>query len=395
VAIVSHAPGEPEPAAGRSPSTMPPRLVYLVTEDWYFTSHRLPMARSAQRAGFEVHVVTRVDRHGAPITAEGFHLHPVYWRRGSLDPRDLSRTIREIRSLYRRLEPRIAHHVALLPTIVGSLAALGQPIACLNAITGLGTTFTGGTIKLRATRLVLTAALRRLLTRARSEVLVQNADDRRAIERLGLDAARITLIPGSGVDIETLAPMPEPEGAITVAFVGRLLESKGLRTLVAAHELLQRRGRGVRLLIAGLPDPANPGSIPPDEIAAWQRMPDLVHLGFVDSIARVWAAAHIAVLPSHREGMPLSLLEAAACGRPLIATDTPGCRDVARHGVNGLLVPLDDPGKLADAIERLAGDRELRQRFGRAGRELVEREFSSERVGRDIVALYRRLLAAA
>src|SRR5512145_271540 len=117
---------------------MPPRLVYLVTEDWYFTSHRLPMARAAQRAGFEVHVITRVERHGPSITAEGFQLHPVHWRRGSLDPRHLFRTVREIRGLYRKLQPDIAHHVALLPTLAGSLAATGLPIACLNAITGLG-----------------------------------------------------------------------------------------------------------------------------------------------------------------------------------------------------------------------------------------------------------------
>ena len=354
---------------------MPPRLVYLVTEDWYFISHRLPMARAAQAAGFEVHVITRVNRHGDAITAAGFHLHPVHWRRGSFDPRDLVRTVREIRGRYRDLAPDIAHHVALLPTIAGSLAALRLPIVCLNAITGLGTTFTTNSIKVRATRMLLTAALRRLLGRARAAVLVQNSDDRRAIERLGIDAARITLIPGSGVDVAAFTPMPEPEGALTIAFAGRLLQDKGIRTLVAAHERLQRRGRKIKLLIAGVPDPANPGSIPTAEIAAWQSMPDLVHLGFVDDIARVWAAAHIAVLPSRGgEGVPLSLLEAAACGRPLVATDTPGCRDIARHGVNALLVPPDDADKLADAIDALAGDPELRRtlrprrpRAGRAG----------------------------
>jgi glycosyltransferase involved in cell wall biosynthesis len=373
---------------------MPPRLVYLVTEDWYFTSHRLPMARAAQRAGFEVHVATRVDRHGAAITAEGFHLHPVEWRRGSLDPRDLVRAVRETRAVYRAIEPSIAHHVALLPTIAGSIAAWGLPIVCLNAITGLGTTFTSRSARLRLVRALITLALWGLLSRRRSAVLVQNADDGHALERLGVDAQRITRIPGSGVDVGALQPLPEPHGSITVAFVGRLLESKGLRTLIAAHERLQRRGRPIRLLIAGQPDPGNPGSIPADEIAGWRRVPNLVHLGFVEDIASVWAAAHIAVLPSQWEGTPMSLMEAAACGRPLIATDTAGCREIARAGVNALLVPRDDPDKLADAIDRLASEPELRRRFGRAGRELVEREFSSERVGREIVELYRRLLSA-
>jgi mannose/cellobiose epimerase-like protein (N-acyl-D-glucosamine 2-epimerase family)/glycosyltransferase involved in cell wall biosynthesis len=368
-------------------------VIYLVTEDWYFISHRLPMARAARDAGFEVHVATRVDRHGDVITAEGFHLHPISWRRGSLDPRDLVRVVREVRQLYRSVKPDLAHHVALPATVVGSLAATGLPVVCLNAMTGLGTMFTSDTAKVRVTRAVLTAALRRLLRRSRSAVLVQNIDDRAMIERLGVAADRIELIPGSGVDVDRLVPSPEPVGAVTVAFVGRLVESKGIRTLVVAHDLLQQRGRDIRLVIAGLPDPANPASIPPQEIEAWTKRPNVTHLGFVQDIAALWASAHIAALPSHREGLPLSLLEAAACGRPLVATDVPGCRVIARPDVNALLVALDDAEALAGAIDRLARDPELRQRFGRASREMVEREFSSKRIGRDVVGLYRRLLA--
>jgi len=368
------------------------RAIYLVTEDWYFISHRLPMARAARDAGFEVHVATRVDRHGAAIEAEGFHLHPISWRRGSLDPRDLVRVVREVRRLYRNIKPDLAHHVALPATVVGSLAATGLPIVCLNAMTGLGTMFTSDTVKVRLVRTALTLALRRLLNRARSTILVQNLDDRAVIERLGVDGARIALIPGSGVDIDKMTPKPEPPGPVIVAFVGRLVESKGVRTLLAAHERLSQRGRPIQLLLAGTPDPANPMSIPAQDIEAWSKRPNVTHLGFVQDIGALWASAHIAVLPSHREGMPLSLLEAAACGRPLVATDVPGCRDIARPGVNAFLVPLDDAEALADAIDRLAGDPELRRRFGRASRHLVEQYFSSSLIGADLVKLYRRLL---
>jgi mannose/cellobiose epimerase-like protein (N-acyl-D-glucosamine 2-epimerase family)/glycosyltransferase involved in cell wall biosynthesis len=369
-----------------------PRVIYLVTEDWYFISHRLPMARAARAAGFEVHVATRVDRHGSAIEAEGFHLHPISWRRGSLDPHDLARVVREVRKLYRNIKPDLAHHVALPATVVGSLAAIGLPVVCVNAMTGLGTMFISNTAKVRMARAALAVALRKLLNRSRTAVLVQNLDDRVVIERLGVAGERIALIPGSGVDVDTLTPSPEPAGPITLAFVGRLVESKGIRTLVAAHERLLQRGRDIRLLIAGLPDAANPTSIPPQEIEAWTKRANVTHLGFVQDISALWACAHIAVLPSHREGMPLSLLEAAACGRPLVATDVPGCRDIARPDVNALLVPLDDAEALADAIERLALDRELRRRFGAASRELVEGKFSSKRIGRDLVRLYRRLL---
>ena len=154
-----------------------------------------------------------------------------------------------------------------------------------------------------------------------------------------------------------------------MGFVGRLLDDKGVRTLVDAHAILAQRGRPVRLLIAGDPDPANPVSIPPQEIAAWSRRPGLLLLGHVADIRDVWKAAHIAVLPSRREGLPKSLLEAAACGRPIVATDVPGCREIARAGVNALLVPPDDPVALADAIDTLAQDAAMRARFGAAGRQ--------------------------
>src|SRR5262249_22099423 len=152
----------------------------------------------------------------------------------------------------------------------------------------------------------------------------------------------------------------EPAGPITIAFVGRLVESKGIRTLIAAHERLSNRGRDIRLLVAGTPDPGNPTSIAQKEIEIWAQRAKVSMLGFVEDIAKLWASAHIAVLPSHREGLPLSLLEAAACGRPLIATDVPGCRAIIRPGINGSLVPLGDADALADAIDRLAADSALR-----------------------------------
>jgi mannose/cellobiose epimerase-like protein (N-acyl-D-glucosamine 2-epimerase family)/glycosyltransferase involved in cell wall biosynthesis len=381
--------------SGLSPRIRPRRVVYLVTEDWYFVSHRLPMARAARDAGFEVHVATRLDRHRAVIEAEGFHAHPISWRRGSLDPRDLTRVVGEVRKLYRTLSPDLVHHVALPATVAGSLAAIGLPVVCVNAMTGLGTMFVSDTAKVRMSRRLLDPALRMLLARARSTVLVQNPDDRALVERLGVERKRIELIPGSGVDTEALKPLPEPAGPITIAFVGRLVASKGIHTLITAHERLAQRGRDIRLLVAGTPDPANPTSIARQEIERWAQQANVSVLGLVENIAALWSSAHIAVLPSHREGLPLSLLEAAACGRPLIATDVPGCRAITRSGINGLLVPLGDVDALADAIDRLAADDALRRKFGQASRELVENEFSAARIGRDLMLLYQRLLDPA
>ena len=262
----------------------------------------------------------------------------------------------------------------------------------LNALAGLGFTFTSATKKARLVRPIMRALLRRVLCHVRAAVLVQNPHDRAAIQSLGVDANRIFTIAGSGVETDILTPLPEPDGPLTMGFVGRLLDDKGVRTLVNAHAILTQRGRPVRLLIAGDPDPANPVSIPPQEIAAWSRRPGLLLLGHVADIRDVWKAAHIAVLASRGEGLPKSLLEAAACGRPIVATDVPGCREIARAGVNALLVPPDDPVALADAIDVLAQDAAMRSRFGAAGRQLVESEFSAARVGDEIVKLYDRLI---
>jgi len=371
---------------------VPRRLLYLVTEDWYFTSHRLPMARAARDAGYEVHVATQVGDQRARIEAEGFIVHPLAWKRGSTDPRAAISVAGRIRALYRRVRPDLVHSVGLQPSVIGSLAAVGLPMAMLNAMAGLGFAFTSATPRARAVRAVLRPAMRGLFARRRTAVLVQNPDDHAAMVKLGISPGRLHLIPGSGVDAARLRLLPEPAGAPSAAYVGRLLEDKGLRALVEAHELLASRGVMIPLRLAGSRDPANPASFSAAEIEGWRRLPGVELLGHVPDVLDVWAAAHIAVLPSRREGLPLSLLEAAACGRPLIATDVPGCREIARAGVNAILVPVDDPPALAAALERLAGDERLRLDYGTAGRRLVESTFSSARVGAAIVRLYDELL---
>jgi glycosyltransferase involved in cell wall biosynthesis len=376
----------------RVPTGLPPILLYLVTEDWYFLSHRLPMATAAKQAGYQVHVATNVNKYAAKIEAYGFRLHPLLWRRGSINPLRLIGLIRQVRELYSHLSPDLVHHVALQPAVIGMIAARGLPIVQINALAGLGSAFTSRSLKARVLRPVLHFFLRWLLKSPQGAVLVQNLDDQSEMQSVGMDTGRIFLIPGSGVDVGELTPLAEPEGPLTVAFVGRLLEDKGLRNLIAAYDLLMQRGQPIQLLIAGDPDPANPASIPGPEIASWKLKPGVELLGHVDDIREVWERAHVAVLPSRREGLPKSLLEAAACGRPIVASDVPGCREIARNGVNALLVPPDDPTALAGAIEQLARDPELRRRFAAAGRKLVVEQFSSDLIGQKTVELYDHLL---
>ena len=368
------------------------RLLYVVTEDWYFLSHRLPMARAARDAGFEVHVATRVVDGASAISAEGFVLHAVPFVRGRISLFGTIAAIRALRQIHRAVTPAIAHHVALQATVLGSLAALGRSVGCVNALTGLGYTFTSGNAKALLLRPIIGTLLRLLLNRSKQFVLVQNPDDRDGVLSLGIAAERIVLIPGSGVDVEALQPMPEPQGPPTVAYVGRLLADKGIHALIRALRLLRGRGSNVELLLAGTPDPANPASVSNREAASWGQEPGITWLGHVDDISALWARAHIAVLPSRREGLPKSLLEAAACGRPMIATDVPGCREVVHPGETGVLVPVDDERALADAIEAMAASQELRACYGAAARQLAVERFSAHAIGAQTVDLYRRLM---
>lgn len=372
-----------------------PRLLFVVTEDWYFWSHRLPMARAARAAGFDVAVATRVTDHGARIASEGFRLIPLQTlTRQGTNPLTELRAIAELTTIYRRERPEIVHHVAMKPVLYGSVAArLAGVRHAVNALAGLGFVFTARSLKARLLCPLISTAFRFLLHRRGSVLLVQNDDDRTLFAQSGLvDPARIRLIPGSGVDLSAYSPTEEPPGPAVALFVGRLLWDKGVGDLVNAASLLKSEGSPLRIQIVGGPDPANPACISEDTLTTWRRQGVVEFLGQRADIANLWSKAHIAVLPSYREGMPKALLEAAACGRPMVSTDVPGCRALIRDGENGLLVPAKDPRALANALHRLATDPALRHRLGAAARRDAEEIYSEQAVGTAIVALYQALL---
>jgi len=370
-----------------------PRLIYVVTEDWHFLSHHLAMARAAHAAGFEVHVATNVGEEAADIRAEGFILHTVRFARGRFSPLGALRTIAALRQLYRAVDPAIVHHIALQPSLLGIVAAFGCKFATVYGVMALSRAFMADSGKARWSGWSSGLLLRFGLNRGRAVGLVQIPDDREVLAGLGVKADRIALIPGSGIDADRFRPIPEPDGQVTVAFVGRMLANRGVRTLMEAQRILRASSIPCDFLLAGIPDPANPDSIPQIEVAGWGRESGVTWLGHVADIATIWRRAHIAVLPSRGgEGVPKSLLEAAAFGRPLIATDVPGCREIVIHEKTGLLVPVDDPQALAAAILRLVRSSPQRVLFGVAARRLVDERFAADLVGQAAVALYRRLL---
>ncbi len=371
-----------------------PKILFLVTEDWYFCSHRLALGRAAVAAGFDVALATRVRHHGDLITDAGIRLIPLPWKRKSTNlPAEL-RTLYSLCKIYDEERPDVVHHVALKPVYYGSLIArLTGTRNVINAVAGFGYSFTSDQKRAALARRLLRVFFRSLSNRAGFTVLVQNPDDRDTLVQSRLVSnSRVVTIPGSGVDTERFTPIAEPPGVPRLTLVSRMLWSKGVGEFVEAVRLLGERGLDFEAVLVGDPDPENPQAIPLEQLVAWNDEGLVSWRGHVEDVAAEWGRSHIAVLPSYREGLPKTLLEAAACGRAIVTTDVPGCREIVENGVNGLLVPASDAPKLADAIERLIKNDELRLEMGRNSRDAAVNRFSEKVVISQILDLYRSIL---
>lgn len=373
------------------------KLIFLVTEDWYFWSHRLPMARAAQAAGFDVAVAARVTAHGERIRAAGFTLHPLAWQREQLGPLASLTAIIEIYRLYRRERPFLVHHVAQKAAMLGGIAAmLARVPGVVSIIAGIGYVGTSGDRRARLIGHISRALWPLLLLRRNCRVIVQNEDDRRVIAGSQTEAAkRIAIIAGSGVDLDHFRMMPEPPSPpVTAAYVGRMIAIKGPALLVEAQQQLQREGIDLRLMLGGPADPANPSSFDEATLTGWSKLKGITWTGYREDVRTIWAEAQIAVLASlGGEGLPKTLLEAAACGRAIVATDIPGTRDIARDGVNAILVPPGDVAALAAALRTLVQDAARRHRYAEAGRRLTETHYADPVIMAETESLYRALTA--
>lgn len=372
------------------------RLLFVVNNPAFFMSHRLPVAQAAQRAGYDVHVATMDGPAVADIVALGMTHHVIPMTRSGKHPLQELGTLLALLRLFRRLRPQVVHLVTIKPVLYGGIAArLARVPGMVAAISGLGFVFLSNSLKMRLVRSVVARLYRLALGHPNSRVIFQNASDRDLLKSLGaVRNEQVVLIRGAGVDLDLCQALPEPAAPPVVAtMVARLLRDKGVWEFVEAARLLRARGVPVTMRLVGGVDAGNPTSATPAEVEAWQREGCVEALGERSDVPQLYAASHIAVLPSYREGLPKSLIEAAACGRAVVTTDVPGCRDAIDPDKTGLLVPVRDPQALADAIARLAGDAALRQGMGTAGRALAEREFNIERVARIHVELYDTLSA--
>ncbi len=373
---------------------MRPRLLFLVTEDWTFWEIRRDLARMALESGYDVAIATRVSTYAERIRQAGFTLVPISLQRESRNPLKELFAFVELVRLYRRIRPQIVQQVAMKPVLYGSFAAwVARVPVVINIFGGLGYAFTDRPEDTSVLRALLQRGLQSAIALSRSVVVVQNADDRDVLVRAKIvNPSRIRLIPGSGVDVQRFVPVDPPSGDPIVMLAGRMLWDKGVGEFVDAVVGLKQRAVKARFVLVGRCDQGNPTAITEERLHEWTREHGIEWWGHREELPAVLGSATVVVLPSYREGLPKVLLEAAACGKAMVATDVPGCREVVRHRQTGLLVPVRDSAALADAIGELLGSPELRTALGAHARELVVQQYATMRIGEAFLSLYRELV---
>lgn len=376
------------------------RLLFVVNTDWFFLSHRLALALAAKEAGFEVWVAAPDTGVGEQIRDHGLHYVPIgLSRSGTAWLKEIGALLGFVR-LYRKVRPDIVHLLTIKPVLYGSLAArLYRKMPVVSAVTGTGYVFSENRKGSALQKLVKTA-YRIAFGKQQMRVIFQNAADLDFFVGNKLaDSGKSILIRGSGVDTDQYSPRNTPAagpGANTdpvVLMACRMLWDKGVGEFAGAAARVKAKRPEVRFWLAGITDEDAPGSVPSKQLEAWQEQGLLEWLGHRNDMPALIAAASIVALPTHYpEGVPRILIEAAASGKPIVTSDRPGCNDIVRHGLNGLLIPQRDPDALAGAILTLIDDREKMARFGTAGRELACGAFSQETVIAQTLAVYAGLI---
>lgn len=365
------------------------KILLFANTDWYLYNYRLSLARTLRQAGHEVVLVSPAGEYTASLQEAGFKWLDFSFSRRGINPIIEWHTLSRLTALYREEKPDLVHHFTIKCVLYGSTAAHRAGVkGIVNSITGLGYAFINHSLMARILRLLVKRFYQVALKDTR--VIFQNPDDQRLFLDIGLVSAdKTALIRGSGINISQFKPLEEPDSLPLAILPGRMLWDKGIGDFVEAAHILRESGVRGRYALVGKSDPQSPGGISLEQLGAWQKEGDVEWWGWQEDIGAVYALAHVICLPSNREGVSRVLAEAAACARPLVATDVPGCREVVHDGENGFLVPPHDPQALAEALRKLMTDPDLRQRMGARSREIAVADFSEERVIRDTMEIYR------
>ena len=371
------------------------KILLVANTDWYLFNHRLSLAERLRRQGVEVHLASPGGAFAPRLRQAGFDWHEIRMDRKGFNPLREARTLNALGALYSRVGPTLVHHFTIKPVLYGSLAGRRRRVpALVNSITGRGYVFAGRGVISWLLRMFLQPVFAYALNSANQKVIFQHAADLQSFLAMRLVRQdRCALIRGSGIDPQRFSPRPEPQGDPVVLMPSRMLKDKGVQDLVQASRLLRRRGVRLRVVLAGDPDPGNPTSIPEKQLREWAAEGVVEWAGRSDDMVETYASAHIVALPSHAEGVPRALIEAAAMAKPIVATDLPGCREIVYNGRNGFLVPVRDPHALSEVIQTLVEDPKLRRQMGAEGRAIALQNYTDEIVNGMILRVYNELLA--
>lgn len=367
------------------------KILYIVNVDWFFISHRLPIAIEAKNHGYDVHIACAVTDCSDYLKGLGFVIHELPLSRSGVDVFSELKLIYIIYNLIRKVSPEILHMITIKPVLYGGLISRFFSVKKrIASISGLGYVFISQNIRARFLKFFIVKFYRMGLSKNNAFVIFQNNSDQELfLKEKIISKKQAFLIRGSGVNLLDYKYYPEPKGKPVVMFLARLLKDKGLVEFLESARLLKSKDIDARFVLVGDIDLHNPNSITKEELSLYIKDGTVEAWGHSKHVQEIIPKSNIMVLPSYREGLPKSLIEAAACGRAVITTDVPGCRDAIEKDVTGLLVEPKNVKSLADAIFLLLHNDELREQFGLAGRKLAEQHFDIKDVVNKHMDIYR------
>jgi len=370
------------------------RLLFLLNDAPFFITHRLSIGTAARDAGWEVHVAVPFEAKAvARIEAEGLIHHDVPLARGGTNPLAELKLLATYWKLMGNIKPDLVHCVTMKPGAYGGAVARLRGVPSLVvAVTGLGFLFLRDTFKTRILRRIVLGLYGFALGHKNARVIFQNPDDEALFQDHNLiRQTPVRMIKGCGVDLETFAVTPEPAGKPIVTFPARLIGDKGIREFLEAARLCRDEGLEATFRLVGRTDADNPTDIGEDAVRQWEAEGLVEWQGFSNDMPAVFRDCHIVCLPSYREGLPRTLIEATACGRAIVTTDVPGCREIVRDGENGYLVPARDGKATAEALKKLIQDKDRRLNMADKGRAIAEAEYSVQKFVADSLSVYEEI----
>ena len=373
---------------------MPSRLLFLVNSSSYFLSHRIGIALAAKEQGYEVHVASPRDGEEETLKERGIIHHHLPISRTSINIFFEIKTFFSIYFLIKKLTPDLLHLITIKPVIYGGIVSRLLGIkGVVSAIPGLGYVYISTGVKARVLRFLINCLYKISFSKKSLKIVFQNEDDMQTLrEAINFKKTKSILIRGSGVDLNEYKKTSFPEGKPVISMISRLQEDKGVNEFAAAAKILKEKKVEADFWLVGETDFSYPSPIPRSDLEEWENEGLLKVFGYRKDINALMSGSSIIVLPSYREGLPKVLIEAASCGRPVITTDVPGCRDAIIEGKTGFLVPPKDSKKLAERIQFLLSNKNLLEKMGQAGRKHAEENFSLERVIEAHLEIYSNLV---